>query len=817
VTQPGSPPKAPPSPSADGNSVDPRIGETFGKYKIIRLLGRGGMGAVYEGEDAALRRKVAVKFLPDELVNKPEVIERFMREAQVAGGLNHPNIIAVYDAGKDDRGCYMVMELLNAKSASSRIKSEGPYHWLVATRIIADCAAALSVAHENGIIHRDIKPDNILFSGTGVVKLVDFGLVKLVEDDLHLTQSGMLCGSPLYMSPEQASNTAMDARTDLYSLGATYYALLAGKPPFNGTGVPQILLAHVAQPTPDPRDVNPEIPEACVQILLRAMAKKPEHRYASAAEMAADLEAVLSGVPQRNQSVFAMQDSAPSIAAQISSSGSRGLSGSGLRQSSSAIPTLSGMSSAGASASGSGTASQPGPGQAAEGGSRRVFLGAAMVAVVGGVGAFLGLRGRSGGKKGPAADAQKPQAPVVMSGPPIKVGVLHSLSGALAVSEHPLADASLLAIDEINARGGVLGRQVVPVVVDGKSEIAADSAFTRGAEKLLQVDKVAVVFGGFGSAGRKTIRPFFEKADQLLFYPAQYEGIEESQSLVYTGATPNQLAVPAIQWATDTLNAKKFYLIGTDGLRAHTINAILEDQIKTLGGEVVGTHYAVVGESSFGAVVKKIEKAHPDMIINTLVGDSVLSFFRTLIEEDITARTLPVLSFTLGENELAQLSEPVLAGHYVARTRFQTVADSKEEPFAARFQRKYGAHRPVSEMMESAYYGVLLWAAAVAKAGSEEVNRVRLALRGQEFLLGNVRLRVDPSNQHTWKIFQIGQVTNDNRIEVIKTGEAPIPPLPFPGPRTHAEWQSFADSLYEKWGGNWANPQKPKAKKSKSK
>lgn len=642
-----------------------------------------------------------------------------------------------------------------------------------------------------------------------MVKLVDFGLVKLVEDDLHLTQSGMLCGSPLYMSPEQASNTAMDARTDLYSLGATYYALLAGKPPFNGTGVPQILLAHVAQPTPDPREVNPEIPEACVQILLRAMAKKPEHRYASAAEMAADLEAVLSGVPQRNQSVFAMQESAPSIAAQISSSGNRGVSGPSLRQSSSALPSLSAMSSLGAS--------QPPPGgEPSPGGtSRRVFLGAALVAGVGGVGAFLGLRGRSG-KKVPT-DAHKPQAPVVMSGPPIKVGVLHSLSGALAVSEHPLADASLLAIDELNAKGGVLGRQVVPVVVDGKSEISADSAFTRGAEKLLQVDKVAVVFGGFGSAGRKTIRPFFEKADQLLFYPAQYEGIEESQSLVYTGATPNQLAVPAIQWATDTLNAKKFFLIGTDGLRAHAINAIIEDQIRTLGGEVVGTHYAVVGESSFGAVVKKIEKAHPDMIINTLVGDSVLSFFRALIEDDITARTLPVLSFTLGENELAQLSEPVLAGHYVARTRFQTVADSKEEPFAARFQRKYGTHRPVSEMMESAYYGVLLWAAAVAKAGSEEVNRVRLALRGQEFLLGNVRLRVDPSNQHTWKIFQIGQVTNDNRIDVIKTGDAPIPPLPFPGPRTHAEWQSFADSLYEKWGGNWANPQKPKVKKSKSK
>lgn len=164
MTQPGAPPQGSPSapPSGEGPPADPRIGATFGKYKIIRLLGRGGMGAVYEGEDAALKRKVAVKFLPDELVNKPDVIERFMREAQVAGGINHPNIIAVYDVGKDERGCYMVMELLHPKSASSRIKSEGPYHWLVATRIIADCAAALNVAHEKGIIHRE----NYSFSKT---------------------------------------------------------------------------------------------------------------------------------------------------------------------------------------------------------------------------------------------------------------------------------------------------------------------------------------------------------------------------------------------------------------------------------------------------------------------------------------------------------------------------------------------------------------------------------------------------------------------------------------------------------------------------
>ena len=646
------------------------------------------------------------------------------------------------------------------------------------------------------------------------MKLVDFGLVKLVEDDLSLTQSGMLCGSPLYISPEQASNKPMDPRTDLYSLGAAYYTLLAGRPPFTANGVPQILLAHLTSPTPDPREVVADIPEACVNVVMTAMAKKPDDRFQSAAEMGAALEAILAGVPQRNMSVFAMQESAPSIAAAVDlmTGRSGSTSGQGLSASGSRSRLLNS------------TVAAQKEEVAPPATSRRGFLAAAGLAVLGVGGYFVqrrfakdGSSGRAGaaGVSDAGTDAGSTKAVAGSGGPPIKVGILHSLSGALAVSEHPLSDSSLLAIEELNARGGVLGRKILPVVMDGKSEISADSAFTRAAEKLLETDKVAVVFGGFGSAGRKVIRPYFEKHDRLLFYPAQYEGIEESQNLVYTGSTPNQLAVPAIQWCAETLKAKKYFLIGTDGLRAHATNAIIEDTIESLGGEVVGTHYAVVGESQFSTVVRKIAHEHPDVIINTLVGDSVLSFFKDLLEADITSSAMPVMSFTFGENELAQLKDPFLAGHYVARTRFPVQAGSTEATFEQRFKKMYGSHRPVSETMESAYYGVLLWAAAVEKAGSEEVNSVRLALKGHDFALGNVSIRVDASNLHTWKLFQVGQVTPDNRISVTKTGEEPIPPVPFPPPRTRADWQSFSDALYKKWGGNWANPTKPKQKKSK--
>ncbi len=795
--------------TAEASEPDPRIGATFGKYTIVRLLGQGGMGKVYEGNDVGLKRSVAVKFLPDELLKKPDVIERFMREAQVAGRLNHPNIIAIYDVGKDDRGCYMVMELLSPASASNRVKKKGPYPWIVATRIIADCCAALKVAHEAGIIHRDIKPDNILFSSNGVVKLVDFGLVKLVEDDLHLTQSGMLCGTPMYMSPEQASNKQMDLRSDIYSLGVTYFALLTGRAPFSGEGIPQILLSHLKDPIPDPRSIVPGIPEPVVQVLMHATEKDRETRYQSAGDMAHDLEALLAGAPLRNGSVFAMEEAAmgggppppPPSSLMRTTHGGANVSQMG----------LSGVRSMAAAAAGQVSDAQTPR-------SRRGFLWASGLGLAGliGGGAFYLRRDRSDqGRPGPQPALRPPPAKV--STEAIKVGILHSLSGALAVSERPLADASQLAVEELNAKGGVLGRFVQAVSLDGKSEVTANSAFTKAAERLVEAEKVAAVFGGYGSAARKLIVPYFEKANALLFYPAPYEGLEESASVIYTGSAPNQLAIPAIKWCATELKAKNFFFVGTDGLRAHAIAAIISDNVKDAGGQMVGDYFALVGELDFAAVVKKIEKSKPQVILNMLVGDSTVAFFKALSDKEISPRTLPVLSFALGENELAQMGSATPAGNYVARTRFPMQSGSEADSFVARFKKKYGAHRPVSEVMEAAYYGVHLWAAAVEKVGTEEADKVRAALKEQEFAVAGARLRVDPSNQHVWKLFQVGKILADNSIEVVKTNEEPLPPIPFPPPRTRGEWNSFSSKLYEQWGENWANPAHPGDKKKKKK
>ena len=800
--------------AAGAAELDPRIGATFGKYTIIRLLGAGGMGKVYEGNDVGLKRSVAVKFLPDELLKKPDVIERFMREAQVAGRLNHPNIIAIYDVGMEERGAYMVMELLSPASASNRIKKKGAYPWVVATRIIADCCAALKVAHEAGIIHRDIKPDNILFSTNGVVKLVDFGLVKLVEDDLHLTQSGMLCGTPMYMSPEQASNKQMDPRSDLYSLGIAYFALLTGRAPFTAEGIPQILLAHLKDPIPDPRTIIPGIPEPVVQVLMHATEKDREARYQSAGDMAHDLEALLTGAPLRNGSIFAMEEAAmgagppppPPSSLMRTSMGAGGAALAGASQ-----MGLSGVRSLAANAVGQ-LDSPPPPS------SRRGFLvagGLGLAGLAAGGIYFLRRDGNGGrGDPGGPRPAIRPP-PTKVSTEAIKVGILHSLSGALAVSERPLADASQLAIEELNGKGGVLGRFVQAVLLDGKSEVTADSAFTKGAQRLVETDKVAAVFGGYGSASRKLIVPFFEKANALLFYPAPYEGLEESASVIYTGSAPNQLAIPAIKWCAQALAARRFFFVGTDGLRPHAIAAIISDNVKDVGGEMVGQQFALVGELDFAAVVKKIEKSKASVILNMLVGDSTVAFFKALSDREISPRTLPVLSFALGENELAQMGSATPAGNYVARTRFPMQTGSGDDTFVARFKKKYGAHRPVSEVMEAAYYGVHLWAAAVEKVGTEDADKVRAALKEQEYAVAGARIRVDPSNQHTWKLFQVGKIVSDNSIEVVKTSDETFPPIPFPPPRTRGEWNSFSSKLYEQWGNNWANPAHPGEKKKR--
>lgn len=285
----------------------------LGQYQLLKKLGEGGFGIVYLASDTMMKREVAVKTLHKQHTDDPGFLTRFKREARSAGNLNHENLCAAYAVGEEGGVHYYVMEYCKGEAIGDQLDREGSIHWLEATDFMVQAARGLQYAHENGFVHRDIKPDNLLYTEEGVVKILDMGLAKRADGsdrDLSLTQSGTAVGTPHYISPEQLKSAeGIDGRADIYSLGATFYHLVTGVTPFEGATSAAILMKHLTEQIPDPRDYKDDVPDGVAQVIRRMMAKEPADRYPSCKELLVDLELVFDGKPPVSETLEASQSS----------------------------------------------------------------------------------------------------------------------------------------------------------------------------------------------------------------------------------------------------------------------------------------------------------------------------------------------------------------------------------------------------------------------------------------------------------------------------------------------------------------------------
>jgi urea transport system substrate-binding protein len=389
-----------------------------------------------------------------------------------------------------------------------------------------------------------------------------------------------------------------------------------------------------------------------------------------------------------------------------------------------------------------------------------------------------------------------PAAPAA-SGDKIKVGVLHSRTGTMAISEQSVIDAELLAIEEINKAGGVLGKQIEPIIEDGASDWPT---FAEKAKKLIDQDQVVTVFGCWTSASRKAVLPVFESKKHMLWYPVQYEGQECSNNVFYTGAAPNQQIEPSVDWLLEKYPGKPFYLVGSDYVFPRTANTIIKAQLEAKGGKVAGEDYIPLGNTEVTAVLAKIKAALPDggIIYNSLNGDTNVAFFKQLQAAGMGPDKYPSMSVSIAEEEVKAIGVDYLKGHYAAWNYFMTVDSPANKKFVDAFKAKYGPDRVTNDPMEAAYIAVYLWSQAVAKAGNaSDLEAVRKAALGQTYDAPEGMVTME-NNHHLSKFVRIGQVRADGQFDIVFATPAAVKPVP---------WNQFVAAT-KGFACDWSDPAK---------
>ena len=360
----------------------------------------------------------------------------------------------------------------------------------------------------------------------------------------------------------------------------------------------------------------------------------------------------------------------------------------------------------------------------------------------------------------------------------VTVGILHSLTGTMAISETGAQEAEKLAIDQINAMGGVLGRQIKFIQEDGASDWPT---FAEKAKKLLENDHVAAIMGCWTSASRKAVLPVLERDNGLLYYPTFYEGLEQSKNVIYTGQEATQQVFAGLDWVAKTKGAKTFYLIGSDYIWPRTTMKLARKYIETvLHGKIVGEEYAALGSTQFGSTINKIRLKRPDVIYAAVVGGSNVAWFKQLKAAGITGKKQTLLTLSVTEDEAHGIGGENLLGFYSAMKYFQSLDTPENKSFVAEFKKKWGADAPIGDVTQAAYEGPWLWKAAVEKAGSFDTDKVVKAEESGSitFDAPEGKVYLEP-NHHLKTRLRIGEWRADGQADIVYTSDY-IMPNPFP-------------------------------------
>jgi len=392
--------------------------------------------------------------------------------------------------------------------------------------------------------------------------------------------------------------------------------------------------------------------------------------------------------------------------------------------------------------------------------------------------------------------------PVLFEPQPILVGVLHSQTGTMAFSERGVLQATLAAIDDVNAHGGVLGRPLKAVIADGASN---EKIFAQQAEHLLVSDKVPVIFGGWTSASRKAMLPVLAAHDGLLFYPVQYEGIEQSANVIYMGMAPNQQLYPALTYMHEHFG-KKVLLVGSDYIYPRMANAIARPLLTGLGATICGEVYVPLGSQNVDALVQQVKQCQPDYIVNTVNGDSNLAVFKAL---RTTEHITPIISMSLSETELRHLITflgiGVTQAHYVSWGYLQSLDTPENRSFVRQLQMTLPT-AAINHPMKVAWDGVHLWANAANLSGVVDGGVLGKNLAGMSFPSASGVVSVDISNRHLWQPVYVARAQTDGSFAVVWQSRSLVAPNPWPLGKDHAAWQQLEQDWYQQWGGQWQAP-----------